>query len=73
VTSEAIDLRGHGGGAPSDLAHAAMADYADDARHAIHRLGTPPVLVGWSMGGLVALMAAVGGGVRACVGLAPSR
>ena len=49
-----------------------MADYADDARRAIHRLGTPPVLVGWSMGGLVALMAAIGGGVRACVGLAPS-
>jgi pimeloyl-ACP methyl ester carboxylesterase len=72
VTSEALDLRGHGDGPPADLAHTAMADYADDVRRAIDRLGVAPVLVGWSMGGLVALMAAAGGGVRACVGLAPS-
>src|SRR3989441_42694 len=70
--SDALDLRGHGDGAPADLAHTTMADYADDVRRAIDRLGVAPVLVGWSMGGLVALMAAAGGGVRACVGLAPS-
>jgi pimeloyl-ACP methyl ester carboxylesterase len=72
VESEALDLRGHGEGATVDLALTRMADYAADVRAAMDRLGTPPVLVGWSMGGLVALMAAVGGGARACVALAPS-
>jgi len=72
VTADALDLRGHGDGPRADLAHTAMADYADDVRRAIDRLGTPPVLVGWSMGGLAALMAAARGGAHACVGLAPS-
>ena len=72
MTADALDLRGHGDGPPADLAHTAMADYADDVRRAIDRLGTPPVLVGWSMGGLAALMAAARGGAHACVGLAPS-
>src|SRR6266849_5218437 len=31
-----------------------------------------PILLGWSMGGLVAMMAAPACGARACVGLAPS-
>jgi len=35
-------------------------------------LRQPPVLVGWSMGGLVAMMAAAACHARACVGLAPS-
>ena len=49
-----------------------MADYASDVRRALETLAEPVVLLGWSMGGLVALMAAAGGGVHACIGLAPS-
>jgi pimeloyl-ACP methyl ester carboxylesterase len=49
-----------------------MADYAHDVRAAMRALPTPVVLVGWSMGGLIAMMVAAGGGVSACVGLAPS-
>jgi pimeloyl-ACP methyl ester carboxylesterase len=71
-TSHAIDLRGHGAGSPADLSATRMTDYADDVRALVRRLPQPTVLVGWSMGGLVAMMAAAGGRVSACVGLAPS-
>lgn len=71
--SHAIDLRGHGEDAePIDLSRVSMRDYADDVREAMRELEAPPVLVGWSMGGLVAMMAASAGGAVACVGLAPS-
>ena len=71
--SHAIDLRGHGEDAePIDLSRVSMRDYADDVRQAMAEVDAPPVLVGWSMGGLVAMMAAADGGVLACVGLAPS-
>jgi pimeloyl-ACP methyl ester carboxylesterase len=49
-----------------------MRDYANDAVRLVGQLKRRPVLVGWSMGGLVAMMAAMTGGVTACVGLAPS-
>jgi len=35
-----------------------MADYADDLVALARTLRRPPVVVGWSMGGLVAMMAA---------------
>ena len=70
--SIAPDLRGHGDAPAADLSRVSMADYASDVRGALDTLGQPAVLLGWSMGGLVALMAAASGGVRACVGLAPS-
>ena len=38
----------------------------------VRQLGAPPVLVGWSMGGLVAMMTAEDTHAIACVGLAPS-
>ena len=72
VTSCALNLRGHGDASPADLSHVSMQDYADDVRAAMAHLDAPPVLVGWSMGGLVAMMAASHGGAIACVGLAPS-
>ena len=49
-----------------------MEDYADDVRSLMSELGSEPVLLSWSMGGLVALMVATQPGVRACIALAPS-
>jgi pimeloyl-ACP methyl ester carboxylesterase len=72
ATTIAVDLRGHGTGPPADLATTRMADYADDVRRAVDVLPQPPVVLGWSMGGLVAMMVAADGRAAACVGLAPS-
>ena len=49
-----------------------MSDYADDVTGAAAALSETPVVMGWSMGGLVAIMVAARGHARACVGLAPS-
>lgn len=73
VASYALDLRGHGAADHVDLSRASMRDYADDVRSLIAQLAAPPVVIGWSMGGLVAMMVAADGGVAGCVGLAPSR
>ena len=70
-TSVAVDLRGHGA-SPGELASTSMRDYADDVEAALHDAGERPVVVGWSMGGLAAMMAAAGGHALACVCLAPS-
>ncbi len=70
--SYAIDLRGHGRSDPIDLSHASMQDYAADVHVLAAQFARPPVLIGWSMGGLVALMVAASGVATACVGLAPS-
>jgi pimeloyl-ACP methyl ester carboxylesterase len=71
-SSHAVDLRGHGASAAVDLGATRMADYADDVIAFARSLRHPPVLIGWSMGGLVAMMAAAACSARACVGLAPS-
>lgn len=68
----AIDLRGHGASTPLDLSQTSMGDYLADVRGLVGQLRERPVIVGWSMGGLVAIMAAAAGLARACVGLAPS-
>lgn len=70
--SHAIDLRGHGRSDPIDLSSTSMSDYADDVRSAIAQLDRKPVVIGWSMGGLAALMVAAAGDAIACVTLAPS-
>jgi non-heme chloroperoxidase len=70
--SHAIDLRGHGGGAPAELSVTSMRDYADDVAAWANRLSPRPIVIGWSMGGLVAMMVAADGLASACVGLAPS-
>jgi pimeloyl-ACP methyl ester carboxylesterase len=67
----APDLRGHGARADVDLSRTGMADYATDVVAAARGLPRP-VLVGWSMGGLVAMMAASALRAVGCVGLAPS-
>lgn len=71
-SSSAIDLRGHGRSVALDLSVTRMSDYAEDVVAVARELRRPPVLVGWSMGGLAAMMAAAACGARACVGLAPS-
>jgi pimeloyl-ACP methyl ester carboxylesterase len=71
-TSYAIDLRGHGHSHAVDLSHTSMDDYAADVRALARQLKCPPIVIGWSMGGLVALMAAAEGVAAACVALAPS-
>jgi pimeloyl-ACP methyl ester carboxylesterase len=53
------DLRGHGEGDPAGaVVGVSMADYADDIAAACAAFDTPPVLIGHSMGGLVAQLAA---------------
>jgi pimeloyl-ACP methyl ester carboxylesterase len=70
--SYAIDLRGHGRSTPHDLSRTSMWDYAADVAALTAQFRQAPVLMGWSMGGLVALMVAATGVTCACVGLAPS-
>jgi pimeloyl-ACP methyl ester carboxylesterase len=67
------DLRGHADDAPAAaVAGVSMADYAADVAGLCVGLESPPVLVGHSMGGLVAQLAARRAPVRALVLLAPS-
>jgi len=69
----APDLRGHEPGAgPSATVGVSMADYAADLAGLIAREPEPPVLVGHSLGGLAAQMAAARAPVSALVLLAPS-
>jgi pimeloyl-ACP methyl ester carboxylesterase len=70
--SYAIDLRGHGRSAPIDLSRTSMHDYVADVRALAQQLNRPPVIMGWSMGGLVAMMTAANGVAVACIALAPS-
>ena len=70
--SYALDLRGHGQSTPCDLSRTSMHDYAADVRTLSSQLERKPVLLGWSMGGLVSMMAAAAGDAVACVCLAPS-
>jgi len=51
--SHAVSLRGHGA-SEGALAWASLADYVDDVEAAVTRIGAPLVLVGHSLGGLVA-------------------
>ena len=49
-----------------------MEDYADDMVRVLDELQRPAVAVGWSMGGLVAMLAASRGSWSACIAFAPS-
>ena len=70
-SSHAVDLRGHGKSLGS-VDGLSMSDYADDIESIANGLSETPVVMGWSMGGLVAIMVAARGLARACIGLAPS-
>jgi pimeloyl-ACP methyl ester carboxylesterase len=69
----APDLRGHRKGAqPGDVAQISMSDYAADIAALIQKQARPPILIGHSLGGLVAQMAAARAEVAALILLAPS-
>lgn len=69
----APDLRGHAAGDPPHaVVGVSMSDYAADVAGLCASLPEPPVLMGHSMGGLVALMAARRAPIRALVLLSPS-
>jgi pimeloyl-ACP methyl ester carboxylesterase len=53
----AIDLRGHGESQWAQSGHYRLEDFADDLLCVAQSLGTPPVLVGASLGGLSGLIA----------------
>ena len=69
--SLALSLRGHEGGAPLDsksLCATCLGDYAEDVETAIGKIDVPPILIGHSLGGLIAQMvAARGKAVRALI------
>jgi pimeloyl-ACP methyl ester carboxylesterase len=52
----ALDLRGHGASEPVELPEVSMGDYVEDLAKVVAGLGRPPILFGWSMGGLVVQM-----------------
>ncbi|WP_372781891.1 alpha/beta hydrolase [Phenylobacterium sp.] len=69
----APDLRGHGADEPSEaVIGVSMTDYAADIAKLCAELPEPPVLLGHSMGGLVAQLAARKAKLKALVLLAPS-
>jgi pimeloyl-ACP methyl ester carboxylesterase len=73
LTCLAPDMRGHTVGATrSGAANLSMSDYAADLAKLIAAQDEPPILIGHSLGGLVAQMAAARAPVRALVLLAPS-
>ena len=57
-----LDLRGHGMSMTVDFETVTMEDYVSDVESVMPqieaRFGLPPALLGWSMGGLVAMMCA---------------
>jgi pimeloyl-ACP methyl ester carboxylesterase len=68
----AVDLRSHGASARvADLGRVGLGDYIDDALHATRELGNV-VVVGHSMGGLVAQRLAELGAVAAAVLVSPA-
>src|ERR1700761_6433990 len=67
----APDLRGHGAGS-SSVAGVSMTDFAKDIAALVEAEPVPPILIGHSMGGLVATMAAARARVRGLILLAPS-
>ena len=70
----APDLRHHDCGLrpPAALGKTSLVDYADDLEALIAGLGETPILVGHSLGGLLAQMLAARGRARAAILLAPS-
>ena len=57
-----LDLRGHGRSLPVDYSTLTMDDYVADVDSVVRQIaahdGMYPVLMGWSMGGLIAMMSA---------------
>lgn len=56
-SAHALSLRGHGASAGDLRDKPGLEDYLDDVRQALDRIGGPAVLIGHSMGGVLAQMA----------------
>jgi pimeloyl-ACP methyl ester carboxylesterase len=70
--AHAMNLRGHYTSDVADLGEVTMRDYADDIGVAVRQLGRPPVLIGWGIGALAAMLFAERNRVLGLVLLAPS-
>ncbi len=70
--AHALNLRGHFTSDNAELASTSMRDYADDIGVAVRHVGRPPVLVGWGIGALAAMLYAERNPVLGLVLLAPS-
>jgi pimeloyl-ACP methyl ester carboxylesterase len=70
--AHAMNLRGHYTSDVADLDQTSMSDYADDIGVAVRQLGRPPVIVGWGIGALAAMLYAERHPVLGLVLLAPS-
>jgi pimeloyl-ACP methyl ester carboxylesterase len=72
VHAPTLRLHDHGRTPPRELGKVSLLDYAADLEKLIAGLDETPILVGHSMGGLLAQMLAAKGLAKACVLLAPS-
>jgi pimeloyl-ACP methyl ester carboxylesterase len=54
--AHAMNFRGHYTSDLADLTRVKMRDYADDIGIAVRQLGRPPVLIGWGIGALAAML-----------------
>jgi non-heme chloroperoxidase len=70
--AHAMNFRGHYTSDVADLGETSMHDYADDIGVAVRQLGRPPVLIGWGIGALAAMLYAEHHRVLGLVLLAPS-
>ncbi len=70
--AHALNLRGHFTSEPAELDETSMHDYADDIGVAVRHLGRPPVIIGWGIGALAAMLYAERNPVLGLVLLAPS-
>jgi pimeloyl-ACP methyl ester carboxylesterase len=70
--AHAMNLRGHYTSDLAELGETSMRDYANDIAVAIRQLGRPPVVIGWGMGALAAMLHAEQNRVLGLVLLAPS-
>jgi pimeloyl-ACP methyl ester carboxylesterase len=68
----APDLPGHAAGAAPSVVGLSMSDYARAVRQVVEAQSRPPILIGHSLGGLVAQMAATRARVAGLILLAPS-
>lgn len=70
--THALDLRGHGK-SNGDVAGATMGNYMEDVARVVEENGlASPIVIGHSMGGLVALMYGAKHGARAIIAIGPS-
>jgi pimeloyl-ACP methyl ester carboxylesterase len=70
--AHAMNLRGHYTSDLADLGSVEMRDYATDIGVAVRHLGRPPVVIGWGIGALAAMLYAERSPVLGLVLLAPS-